>query len=35
MATFKYAVRDKAGKAVEGVLDGDNKDAVSSKLTMT
>jgi type IV pilus assembly protein PilC len=32
MATFKYAVRDKAGKAVEGVLDGDNKDAVSAKL---
>jgi type IV pilus assembly protein PilC len=32
MPTFKYAVRDKAGKAVEGVLEGDNKDAVSSKL---
>jgi len=32
MATFKYAVRDRAGKAVEGTLDGDNKDAVSSKL---
>jgi len=32
MATFKYAVRDKAGKAVEGTLDGDNKDAVASKL---
>jgi type IV pilus assembly protein PilC len=32
MATFKYAVRDKAGKAVEGVLEGDNKDAVSAKL---
>jgi len=32
METFKYAVRDRAGKAVEGTLDGDNKDAVSSKL---
>jgi type IV pilus assembly protein PilC len=32
MASFKYAVRDKAGKAVEGVLEGDNKDAVSAKL---
>jgi len=32
MATFKYAVRDKAGKAVEGSLDGENKDAVSAKL---
>ncbi|HEY5549549.1 MAG TPA: type II secretion system F family protein [Coriobacteriia bacterium] len=32
MATFKYAVRDKAGKAVEGTLDGENKDAVSAKL---
>ena len=32
MATFKYAVRDKAGKPVEGTLDGDNKDAVSAKL---
>jgi type IV pilus assembly protein PilC len=32
MATFKYAVRDRAGKAVEGTLEGDNKDAVSSKL---
>ncbi len=32
MPTFKYAVRDKAGKPVEGTLDGDNKDAVSAKL---
>jgi len=32
MATFKYAVRDKAGKPVEGTLDGENKDAVSAKL---
>lgn len=32
MGTFKYAVRDKAGKPVEGVLDGENKDAVSAKL---
>jgi type IV pilus assembly protein PilC len=32
MATFKYTVRDKAGKPVEGKLDGENKDAVSAKL---
>ena len=32
MATFKYQVRDKSGKPVEGVLDGENKDAVSAKL---
>jgi len=32
MATFKYAVRDKAGKAVGGTLDGENKDQVSAKL---
>jgi type IV pilus assembly protein PilC len=32
MATFKYTVRDKAGKAVDGTLDGENKAAVSSKL---
>jgi type IV pilus assembly protein PilC len=32
MATFKYTVRDKAGKAVDGTLDGASKDAVSAKL---
>ncbi len=32
MPTFKYTVRDKAGKTVEGSLEGDSKDAVSSKL---
>jgi len=32
MATFKYTVRDKASKAVDGTLEGDNKEAVSSKL---
>ncbi len=33
MATFTYAVRDKAGKVVKGKLDGDSKDAVQAKLT--
>jgi len=32
MATYKYAVRDKAGKVVKGKLTGDSKDAVQSKL---
>ena len=32
MATFKYTVRDKAGKAVEGSIEGATKDAVSAKL---
>jgi type IV pilus assembly protein PilC len=33
MATFNYAVRDKAGKVTKGKLDGDSKDAVQAKLT--
>jgi len=33
MATFIYAVRDKAGKVVKGRLDGENKDAVQTRLT--
>jgi type IV pilus assembly protein PilC len=33
MATFIYAVRDKAGKVVKGRLDGENKDAVQARLT--
>ncbi len=33
MATFNYAVRDKAGKVVKGKLEGDSKDAVQAKLT--
>jgi len=33
MATYKYAVRDKAGKIVKGKLEGDSKDAVQAKLT--
>ena len=33
MATFNYAVRDKAGKVVKGRLDGENKDAVQARLT--
>jgi type IV pilus assembly protein PilC len=33
MATFIYAVRDKAGKVVKGQLDGESKDAVQSRLT--
>jgi type IV pilus assembly protein PilC len=32
MPTFKYAVRDKAGKVVTGSLEGDHQDAVSNKL---
>jgi type IV pilus assembly protein PilC len=32
MATFKYTVRDKAGKPVEGTIDGATKEAVSAKL---
>jgi type IV pilus assembly protein PilC len=32
MATYKYTVRDKAGKTVAGSLEGDSKEAVSSKL---
>lgn len=32
MATFKYTVRDKAGKPVTGTIEGDNQDAVSAKL---
>jgi type IV pilus assembly protein PilC len=32
MATFKYTVRDKAGKAVDGSIEGASKDAVSAKL---
>ena len=32
MATFKYAVRDKAGNAVGGSLEGESKDQVSAKL---
>jgi type IV pilus assembly protein PilC len=32
MATFKYTVRDKAGKPVDGTIDGASKDAVSAKL---
>ena len=33
MATFTYSVRDRAGKVVKGKLDGENKDAVQTKLT--
>lgn len=33
MATYKYSVRDKAGKIVKGKLDGESKQAVQSKLT--
>ena len=32
MATFKYTVRDKAGKTIDGTLEGDSKDAVSARL---
>ena len=32
MATYVYAVRDKAGKIVKGKLEGENKDAVQSRL---
>jgi len=33
MATFNYAVRDKAGRIVKGRLDGDSKEAVQAKLS--
>ena len=33
MATFNYAVRDKAGKVVRGRLDGESKDAVQARLS--
>jgi type IV pilus assembly protein PilC len=33
MATFLYAVRDKAGKVVKGRLDGESKDAVQARLS--
>jgi type IV pilus assembly protein PilC len=32
VATYKYTVRDKAGKTVTGSLEGDTRDAVSAKL---
>jgi type IV pilus assembly protein PilC len=32
MATFKYTVRDKGGKTVDGTLEGDSKEAVSGRL---
>jgi type IV pilus assembly protein PilC len=32
VATYKYTVRDKMGKAVTGTLEGDTRDAVSAKL---
>jgi type IV pilus assembly protein PilC len=32
MPTYKYTVRDKAGKTVDGTLEGDGKDAVSARL---
>jgi type IV pilus assembly protein PilC len=32
MATFKYTVRDKQGKTVDGSLEGEGKDAVSARL---
>jgi type IV pilus assembly protein PilC len=32
MATYVYSVRDKAGKIVKGKLEGENKDAVQSRL---
>ena len=32
MSTFNYSVRDKAGKIVKGSLEGDSREAVSSKL---
>ena len=32
MATYTYAVRDKAGKVIKGKLEGENKDAVQSRL---
>lgn len=33
MATFNYAVRDRAGKIVKGQLEGDSKEVVRAKLT--
>jgi type IV pilus assembly protein PilC len=33
MATYNYAVRDKAGRVSKGKLDGDSKEAVQAKLT--
>jgi type IV pilus assembly protein PilC len=32
MPTYKYTVRDKAGKMVEGTLEGDGQEAVSARL---
>ena len=32
MATYKYTVRDKSGKTVDGNLEGESKDAVSARL---
>ena len=32
MSTFKYSVRDKAGKITKGKLEGDSRDAVGAKL---
>ncbi len=32
MSSYKYTVRDKAGKTVEGSLEGETKDAVSARL---
>jgi type IV pilus assembly protein PilC len=32
MSTYTYAVRDKAGKVIKGKLEGENKDAVQSRL---
>ena len=32
MSTFIYSVRDRSGKVVKGRLDGENKDAVQSRL---
>ncbi len=32
MPTYRYTVRDKAGKTVDGALEGDSKEAVSGRL---
>jgi type IV pilus assembly protein PilC len=32
MATYKYTVRDKSGKTVDGTLEGESKEAVSARL---
>jgi type IV pilus assembly protein PilC len=32
MATYTYSVRDKTGKVIKGKLDGENKEAVQSRL---